>query len=75
MVVVARRKRLQAICQPIDGRLVGRVIVVWEYYVEAAVELGGSEFAEVLAGERQADEVGSRTLEKEPVSKTVACSC
>lgn len=51
MVVVAGRKSLQTVCQPIDGRLVGGVIVVWEYDVEAAIELSSSELTEVLVGE------------------------
>lgn len=50
MVVAARRKSLQPVCQPVDGRLKSGVIVVWEYYVEAAVELGSSKLAKVLVG-------------------------
>lgn len=62
VVVVARRKSFQTVCQPVDGRIIGGVIVVWEYDVEAAIELGSSKLAKVLVGERQTDEVGLRAL-------------
>lgn len=42
--------------------------------MEATVELGSSEFAEVLVGEGQANEVGLRALWMERISETALAS-
>jgi hypothetical protein len=65
IVVFARDEGVQPACQPIDGRVVGGIIFVWEDDVEAAVQLLCGDISEVLRNKGEGNEVGGRGLPRE----------
>jgi hypothetical protein len=65
IVVFARDERIQAASQPINGRLVGGVIFVWENDVEASIQSLCGDISEVLRDEGEGNEVGGRCLPRE----------
>ena len=57
VVVGARHKRIEAPGEPVDGGVVGRVILVGEDDVEVSIELDGGQLPEVSRDKREADEI------------------
>lgn len=62
IVVVACDKGIEAAREAVDGRVVAGFLVVGEDDVEVAVQLGGSQVAEVLGDEGETDEFNWFTL-------------
>ena len=62
IVVFARDESVQPTCQPIDGRVVGWIIFIWEDDMEVAIQLLCGDISEVLRNEGEGNEVGGRGL-------------
>lgn len=65
IVVFARNESLQSPGQPVDGRVVRRVILVGKYNVEVAIELGGGKVVKVFGDEGQANQISLGALQSD----------